>query len=172
MMAKKGAVILIVAAIVCGVVGFVVGQVVQAAFNSPGSENDPLVSQSYVETIVGERTAALQTQIEELQNQLNLLQGGPATTTTSSDNTDKNNSNNDSNNKSEDIDSNTQSDKTVTVTGNSVNVRSQPNTSASIVSSVAKGDKLTYISKEGDWYKVKMSNGSEGWIASWLATVN
>jgi uncharacterized protein YgiM (DUF1202 family) len=163
-MAKKGAVILIVVAIVCVGVGFAVGYVVQAAFNSPGSENDPLVSQSYVETIVGERTATLQTQIEELQTQLDALQGGSAPTNTSTNN--NNNSSSNSTNNS------TSNDKTVTVTGTSVNVRAEANASSSIVASTVKGDKLTYISTEGDWYKVKLSNGTTGYIASWLATLN
>jgi uncharacterized protein YgiM (DUF1202 family) len=168
-MAKKGAVILIVVAIVCVGVGFAVGYVVQAAFNSPGSENDPLVSQSYVETIVGERTATLQTQIEELQTQLAALGGGSAAT-----NTNTNNSSGINNNASNSNNSNnsTSNDKTVTVTGTSVNVRAEANASSSIVASTVKGDKLTYISTEGDWYKVKLSNGTTGYIASWLATLN
>lgn len=54
-MNKGKAVLLILAALVCVSLGFVVGQVVQATGNQPGSENDPLVSQSYVEKVLGRK---------------------------------------------------------------------------------------------------------------------
>lgn len=167
-MAKTNKIILVIVAVVCIAVGFAVGQVVQASFNSPGSENDPLVSQSYVETIVGERTAALQTQIEELQTQLTALTGGGSTTTAAA----SSNSSSATTSTTTTPEQTADSGKTVNVTGNSVNVRSAANTSASVVGQVSKGDKITYIGEDGDWYKVKLSDGTEGYIASWLGTVN
>ncbi len=75
-MNKGKAVLLILAALVCVSLGFVVGQVVQATGNQPGSENNPLVSQSYVEKVLGEKMSVLQTKIDELEAEVNQLKGG------------------------------------------------------------------------------------------------
>ena len=65
---NKGAVaVLVVTALVFGGVGFVIGQVVNAVTVMPGSSSDPLVSQSYVDDLVGQKTLELQTQLEDLQ---------------------------------------------------------------------------------------------------------
>ena len=56
-MTKNGVIILIVAAVVFTVVGFFIGQAATALIDPPGSDGDPLVTQSYVEALVGERTA-------------------------------------------------------------------------------------------------------------------
>ena len=57
--------------------------------------------------------------------------------------------------------------KTVIVNGKkSINMRSKPNTSASIVASVDRGVVLTKVSSQGKWVKVKHSQGTVGWIYS------
>ena len=54
---------------------------------------------------------------------------------------------------------------TVIVNGKkSVNMRSKPNTTASIVASVDGGGVLTKVSSQGKWLKVKHSQGTVGWI--------
>lgn len=52
----------------------------------------------------------------------------------------------------------------VQVTGSSVNIRSGPGTSHSIVDSVNRGDRLILLSESGNWFQVRLPNGKEGWI--------
>lgn len=55
------------------------------------------------------------------------------------------------------------------VIGNTVNVRSGPGTNYSIVTSVTRDDKeIKVISKTGDWSKVILANGTNGYIKSSL----
>jgi cell wall-associated NlpC family hydrolase len=53
---------------------------------------------------------------------------------------------------------------TGTISANNVNLRKEPNTSATIVLKVNKSLKLTYYQVSGDWYRVKLSNGTFGWV--------
>jgi len=56
---------------------------------------------------------------------------------------------------------------TVIVNGKrSINMRSKPNTTASIVASVDRGVVLTKVATKGKWVKVKHSQGTVGWIYS------
>ena len=56
---------------------------------------------------------------------------------------------------------------TVIVNGKkSINMRSKPDTSASIVASVDRGVVLTKLSAKGKWVKVRHSQGATGWIYS------
>ena len=58
-----------------------------------------------------------------------------------------------------------------TVTGDNVNVRANPSTSAKVVAIVQKNNKVTVYSLTGQWYKVKLSNGYNGYIySSYLST--
>ncbi|WP_418791114.1 hypothetical protein [Phosphitispora sp. TUW77] len=49
--------------------GFVLGQAVNAAIGSPGDQNDPLITKSYVDT----ETAKLQVQIDGLTDEADTL---------------------------------------------------------------------------------------------------
>ncbi|MCP6428960.1 SH3 domain-containing protein, partial [Klebsiella pneumoniae] len=64
----------------------------------------------------------------------------------------------------------------VTVTGNTVNIRSGPGTNFPVVTKVNKGTTLTVKEQAFGWYKVVLTDGATtGWIASWLVnstTVN
>lgn len=51
------------------VAGFVLGKAVDAAIGSPGSQTDPLVTKSYIDSEV----ARLQTQIDSLKAEVNKL---------------------------------------------------------------------------------------------------
>ncbi|MBQ2698432.1 MAG: SH3 domain-containing protein [Firmicutes bacterium] len=160
-MSKGGVTVLIVAAIVFLALGFVLGQVVEAAYEVPGSADDPLVSQSYVEALVGERLAGLQTEVDELRAQVEVLQGntdvGGGDITGGNDNPPVTGGNDD--------------DPTrVKVTGASVNIRATASTSANIVGSVVKDDVLTYLGTSNNWYNVKLSDGTTGWIRNDLCT--
>lgn len=54
---------------------------------------------------------------------------------------------------------------TGTVTGSGVRLRAKPSTSASIITSMYKGDKVTIKSKSGNWYSV-VFNGKTGWASA------
>lgn len=53
------------------------------------------------------------------------------------------------------------------ITGSTVNVRSGPGLSYSVLDALKKGDKVTIVSQSGDWFEIE-SGGGTGWIASWL----
>lgn len=57
----------------------------------------------------------------------------------------------------------------VVVKGSSVHIRSGPGTTYKVTGSAGQGDKFSLLDKSGQWYKVKLTNGSTGWIAGWLA---
>ena len=175
---KKGMILLSLGSLVCLTVGFVLGQVVQAVTAMPGSADDPLVSQSYVEKIVGERTAAIQTQLDELKANVN--KGGSTTTTTTPNNntTTSNNDTTTSNNNTTTPSNNntTTTTKTITINAESLNVRGGAGTTYAKVGSVKKGEKYnlleTKAGTDGNWYKIKLSDGKEGWISAQYAKVN
>ncbi|HIU10138.1 MAG TPA: SH3 domain-containing protein [Candidatus Avidehalobacter gallistercoris] len=153
--AKGKAAILIIAALIFVVIGFVCGQMAKALNTLPGNADDPVATQSYVETTVGERLADLATRIEELEAEVATLKGGsaaanPGTTTDPGTTTSPNTST---------------TNTTLTITGSTVNVRSGPGTDYAKVASVSKGDKVTNLGAEGDWYKVQVGNVT-GYISS------
>lgn len=51
-----------------------------------------------------------------------------------------------------------------TVTGDRVNVRTGPSLSSSILDKYNTGQKITILSKEGDWYKISLENNQEAFI--------
>ncbi|MBQ1501147.1 MAG: SH3 domain-containing protein [Firmicutes bacterium] len=157
-MSKSSVIILIIAAVVFTGLGFVVGQVV-AEGNNPGSKDDPVVSQTYVDELVGVRVTDLQNQIDELTARLDGNAPAP--------------SNNTNNNSGTNTNTNTTA-KTVTVTADSVNIRQSATTDSGIVATVSSGTVLTYIdqtSADGyTWYNIRTSGGSTGWIRSDLCS--
>ncbi len=52
------------------------------------------------------------------------------------------------------------------ITGNNVNLRKGPGTSYAVISSLNKGDVLTIIQLSGNWYKVKTSGTTVGWVSN------
>ncbi|MCR8744913.1 SH3 domain-containing protein [Romboutsia lituseburensis] len=53
--------------------------------------------------------------------------------------------------------------KKATITTSSLNIRSGPSTSYSVVTKAYKGDKVEILESYNGWYKVKLSNGQVGW---------
>lgn len=53
--------------------------------------------------------------------------------------------------------------RTGSVTASSLNIRSGAKTDREVIATVSAGTKLTLLSSMGDWYKVKLSNGTIGW---------
>ncbi|GAB6179779.1 N-acetylmuramoyl-L-alanine amidase [Desulfotomaculum defluvii] len=62
------------------------------------------------------------------------------------------------------------STKIAVVTGDTLNVRSGPGTTNSIVGTMKKGDRLTLLGQSGDWYKIQGTT-TTGWVASWLVAI-
>ena len=157
-MSKVGVVVLIIAALVfCGL-GFVIGQIVQYSGSNIGTEADPVVTQAYVDKLVGERVTALQAEIESLQADLAALQnGGSSGVSTNNPPAGGNDDNN-------------QYVKTTT----SVNIRSAASTSGDILKTVDSNTEMVYLgsanSSDGVWYNVRLSDGTEGYVASWYCT--
>ena len=143
--------LLVVAAVICITVGFIGGQLVKAMSTLPGNADDPVATQSYVETTVGERLAVLTTRIEELEAELATLKGGAAAPDTGNDN-------NPGTTTTTPTTPSNDGGKTGTVTGNTVNVRSGPGTDYSKVGSVAKGDTVKILGTEGNWYRISVGN--------------
>jgi outer membrane murein-binding lipoprotein Lpp len=154
---NKGKIVLIVVAIlVCVTIGFVAGQVVQAMTALPGSSDDPVATESYVETTIGERMATLSTKVDELEAEVAALKGeAPAA---SNDNESSSNENDNS--------SEATSGESVTITGNGVNLRSAASTNGDVITTLSKGTKVTKIGEEGDWYEVETSSGQTGYVSS------
>jgi N-acetylmuramoyl-L-alanine amidase len=67
---------------------------------------------------------------------------------------------------------NTTDSRNAVVTGSSVNVRVGPGTTNSMISQVTQGASLPVLEQSGDWYRVKLQNGSTGWVAGWLVSMN
>lgn len=58
---------------------------------------------------------------------------------------------------------------TVQVTGETVNLRSGPGTTYNKVGEASRGDTLTLLDVQGDWYQVKTANGTVCYISASLA---
>ncbi|MDO4581142.1 MAG: SH3 domain-containing protein [Bacillota bacterium] len=160
-MNKIGVIVLIVAAVVFTGLGFVIGQVAQTLDNTPGSKDDPLVAQSWVESFVGDRLTTMQSDIDEMR--AILASNGLTNTAEPLDVSD-----------SSDTTTGTQDAAytSVEVTADSVNIRATASQSAEIIGSATSGTVLTYIgsttASDGTWYHIRTSSGAEGWVAGWL----
>ncbi|PSL35110.1 N-acetylmuramoyl-L-alanine amidase [Planomicrobium soli] len=55
------------------------------------------------------------------------------------------------------------------INASTVNLRTGPGLTYSVAGSLAKGDKVTVIGQEGEWFKVQAGD-STGWVASWLTS--
>ena len=62
---------------------------------------------------------------------------------------------------------------TVRITSGSLNVRSAPSTSSSVIASLSKNATVTLLSKEGNWWRVEYADGKSGYAsASYIAEVS
>lgn len=161
--AKGKAALMVIGALIFIVIGFVGGQLGHALNTLPGDADDPVVTQSYVETTLGERLATLTTRIEELEAEVASLKGTGAAATTTPGTTTPTTTTPTTTTPS------TTTGTTLTVTGNTLRVRSGPGTNYEVVSSLAKGDKVTKLGQEGDWYRIQTSDGKTGYISTQYA---
>lgn len=58
--------------------------------------------------------------------------------------------------------------ETITVTADSVHLRSGPGIGYSSVGGTAAGDTYSLVSTDGDWHQISLHNGEPAWIAAWL----
>ncbi|OEH91500.1 SH3 domain-containing protein [Bacillus solimangrovi] len=56
----------------------------------------------------------------------------------------------------------------VTIISDSVIVRDAPNIGGKVLTEIEKGNTFELIDQQNDWSKIKLNNGTSGWIASWL----
>lgn len=54
----------------------------------------------------------------------------------------------------------------VTVSASSLNVRSEPSASATLVTKVRRGTKLDILSEEKGWIRVRLARGETGWVSA------
>jgi N-acetylmuramoyl-L-alanine amidase len=59
----------------------------------------------------------------------------------------------------------------VSMLHNGTNIRKGPSTGTSVIYRANQGDSFEIISVEKDWYKVALPNGSAGYVAGWIVSV-
>jgi uncharacterized protein YgiM (DUF1202 family) len=57
-------------------------------------------------------------------------------------------------------------EKIVTVTWTSANIRSDAGDNYPVVTTVKQGDKLVVIGESGEWFNVQLEGGQQGWISN------
>ena len=165
-MRKGNIIVLVVAAVVFTALGFTVGQIVNASIVAPGSASDPLVSESYVQRFVGDQLATLQLQIDALSAEVIRLTGNDPLA---------NPGNQDDNIPTPNDDPPPPPPPTtVTVRESTVNVRNSASENGDRIATVDGGTTLAFLGQQNDnqgrlWYRVRLTDGREGWIAGWLA---
>jgi N-acetylmuramoyl-L-alanine amidase len=63
-------------------------------------------------------------------------------------------------------------DSKVTILHNGTNIRKDPSVQSNVLQRAEEGDSFPIISVQNDWYEIKLSNGTNGFIAGWLVTTN
>ncbi len=53
-----------------------------------------------------------------------------------------------------------------------LNLRAGPGTTYAVVGALAPDQQATILAQEGEWYKVRLAAGSEGWVAGWFSRVS
>lgn len=59
--------------------------------------------------------------------------------------------------------------ESLTIIGETVNVRKQPGTEHPIITQVHKGETFEVTKFSNGWYEIQLPSGEKGWIAGWLA---
>lgn len=167
----------------------------------PGSDQDPIISKSYVDAAVSQLTAGMQKLQEQfdalknentqlttklaaqeqanmaLQNELKALKANIASGATnagSTGNVGNAGTTGITGTTGSAVNSGTKPTSSIgkaTVNTAVLNVRKQANTTSAIVAKVAMGETLTLVAKTGDWYKVTTSKGIAGYVMAKLITV-
>lgn len=174
--------IIIGGAIVSIILGFTLGKTVIANSPQPGSNQDPVVSKSYVDAVLQDRVnelektvaelsvqaQALQATINELQDKLNL--GGGKTTTPTKPSTPSTPSTEPS---TPEKPAASVVGKTcyIKATNNYVNLRSEASTDSAVIKKVLKDEAMHIFEEKDKWYHVELDDRTIGWVASWVVDV-
>lgn len=146
----------------------------------PGSDQDPIVSKSYVDAAVAqlmEKIQSLEKQNDELKKtvstlkeELKTVKSGTAAGTGSSPTGSAGNTGNSG-------DAGNSATKPPASLGKAavntavLNLRSQPNTTSPIAGKLLMNETVTLVSKSGDWYKVTTSKGKTGFVMGKFVTI-
>lgn len=60
--------------------------------------------------------------------------------------------------------------QTGSVIADSLNVRSLNNTSAPVITKLSQGNEITILASDGEWYKIRLSDGTEGFVSAQYVT--
>lgn len=172
-MTKGRIALLFVAAVVFLSVGFVIGQIVQAAGTIPGTAGDPLVAQSYVEKAVQKNVAEMEKKLQEMEKKVASLEKQLKDAPKNTANNNKTNNQTSGGGISTGGDNKPIADGKVAIAlQDDTNVRSGPGTTYNKVVTLKQGDTMTVVLEENGWYQVDLPNGQEGWVANWVVKVN
>ena len=58
----------------------------------------------------------------------------------------------------------------LTISTDSVNIRSGPGLTYPLVKVAKRGEKYSLVKEQGDWIEIKLSLGNTGWVVNWLVT--
>lgn len=131
------------------ILGFFVGQKVQAGTTGPGTISDPLVSKSYIDNLINKidsltsRVTVLETQVVTLKKKVDTLSTVKPTTT-----------------------------KTATIITATANIRSGPGSTYKVIKVAKKTNKFIVVSKVSTyWYKIKVTTTTYGYLHSSTVSV-
>lgn len=62
--------------------------------------------------------------------------------------------------------------QTITIRSSGTNIRQKPSLEGEVIQKADKGESFSYLGTEGDWYKIKLSNGSKGYVANWVVDLS
>ncbi|UFJ38994.1 SH3 domain-containing protein [Brevibacillus humidisoli] len=65
-----------------------------------------------------------------------------------------------------------QTQPTVTIMNPGTNIRSGPGTDNTILTRVQAGDVYPIVKTEGDWFQIKLSDGTLGYVAGWIVSAS
>ena len=163
----------------------------------PGSDQDPIISKSYVDAAVSQLISGMQKLQEQfdalktentqlttklaaqeqsnklLQDQFNALKADVASGKATSGNTGSTGSTGNTG-KTGGTNTGTKPPASLgkaTVNTPVLNIRQQPNTTSAIMGKAVSGETLTLVSQSGGWYKVTTSKGITGYVLSSLISV-
>jgi len=189
-------VIILLGIILSVVIGFLFGSgILGGDAAAPGTEGDPLVTQSYADKTINEKVASLEAEVEALTLKVQVLEndltelyamvnktptgnttGSTGTSGTSGTSGSGSGSSGTSTGGTSSGSSSVSADnigKTASISkdNNVVNLRKSANTSSEIVRKLTQADTFTITKVDKDWYQVQLPDGTTGWVAGWLVTV-
>jgi uncharacterized protein YgiM (DUF1202 family) len=149
----------------------------------PGSEDDPLATQSYADAAIEQRLqdmdariSSLETKIQSLESELAILGGGttttPGTTTPGTGGTGgTGGTTTPGTGTGAPTTSQSNIGKQAAVNADAVNLREAASTSSAIKRKLTPSDTFTITKVDNDWYQVQLGDGTIGWVAGYLVKV-